>query len=76
VIRRFSSRRQKLDKSFLAARLTGAKAYDRIAGYKDQRIEKIDWEKSERVLSVTAKRTVLIKGWYQNEISWGGSNSD
>ena len=32
-IRRFSSRRQKLDKSFLAERLTGAKAYDRIAGY-------------------------------------------
>src|SRR5437773_9709662 len=32
-IRRFSSRRQKLDKSFLAARLTGAKSYDRIAGY-------------------------------------------
>ena len=33
AIRRFSSRRQKLDKSFLAARLTGAQAYDRIAGY-------------------------------------------
>ena len=30
---RFSSRRQKLDRSFLAQRLTGAKAYDRIAGY-------------------------------------------
>ena len=30
---RFSSRRQKLDQSFLAQRLTGAKAYDRIAGY-------------------------------------------
>src|SRR5437879_4246584 len=33
MISRFSSRRQKLDKSFLEARLTGAKAYDRIAGY-------------------------------------------
>jgi len=33
LIRRFSSRRQKLDTSFLASRLTGAKAYDRIAGY-------------------------------------------
>lgn len=30
---RFSSRRQKLDQSFLADRLTGARAYDRIAGY-------------------------------------------
>ncbi|MBN1666916.1 MAG: hypothetical protein JW862_07495 [Anaerolineales bacterium] len=33
VIRRFSSRREHLDQSFLAARLQGAKAYDRIAGY-------------------------------------------
>ncbi|HSB80738.1 MAG TPA: phospholipase D-like domain-containing protein [Candidatus Methylomirabilis sp.] len=32
-IRRFSSRRQKLVQSFLAERLRGAKAYDRIAGY-------------------------------------------
>lgn len=32
-IRRFSSRRQRLDKSFLAERLKGAKSYDRIAGY-------------------------------------------
>jgi hypothetical protein len=30
---RFSSRRQKLDQSFPAQRLKGAKAYDRIAGY-------------------------------------------
>jgi phosphatidylserine/phosphatidylglycerophosphate/cardiolipin synthase-like enzyme len=33
VIRRLSSRRQKLDHSFLTPRLLGAKAYDRIAGY-------------------------------------------
>ncbi|MDA2911235.1 phospholipase D-like domain-containing protein [Nitrospiraceae bacterium AH_259_D15_M11_P09] len=32
-IKRFSSRRQKLAESFLAERLRGAKAYDRIAGY-------------------------------------------
>src|SRR5258705_11685051 len=32
-IRRFSSRRQRLDKAFLTERLTDAKAYDRIAGY-------------------------------------------
>ena len=32
-IRRFSSRRQRLDRSFLSDRLRGAKAYDRIAGY-------------------------------------------
>jgi hypothetical protein len=33
MIHRFSSRRQKLAQSFLAERLRGAKAYDRIAGY-------------------------------------------
>ena len=33
MIRRFSSRRQKLAQSFLAERLRGAKAYDRIAGF-------------------------------------------
>ena len=33
MMQRFSSRRQRLDRSFLAQRLTGAKAYDRIAGY-------------------------------------------
>lgn len=33
MINRFSSRRQKLDQSFLNNRLTGAKTYDRIAGY-------------------------------------------
>jgi len=32
-IRRFSSRRQALDRSFLCARLDGALRYDRIAGY-------------------------------------------
>lgn len=32
-INRFSSRRERLDKSFLAARLNGAKSYRRIAGY-------------------------------------------
>jgi hypothetical protein len=33
LIRRFSSRRQRIDHSFLNARIKGAKAYDRIAGY-------------------------------------------
>jgi hypothetical protein len=33
MMRRFSSRRQQLDQSFLTQRLYGARAYDRIAGY-------------------------------------------
>ena len=32
-IQRFSSRRQRLDKEFLAKRLEGAVSYRRIAGY-------------------------------------------
>src|SRR6266568_2153988 len=32
-MRRFSSRRERLDQSFLAHRLSGARAYDRVAGY-------------------------------------------
>ena len=33
TIRRFSSRRERLDRTFLNARLNGAQSYDRIAGY-------------------------------------------
>ncbi|WP_061316337.1 phospholipase D-like domain-containing anti-phage protein [Clostridium botulinum] len=33
MLSRYSSRREKLDKSFLNDKLSGAKAYDRIAGY-------------------------------------------
>ena len=33
MIRRFSSRRQKIDQYFLNERVKGARAYDRIAGY-------------------------------------------
>ena len=33
TIGRFSSRRQRLDRSFLAERLKNARGYDRIAGY-------------------------------------------
>lgn len=33
MVNRFSSRRQRLDHSFLAQRLRGAQGYDRIAGF-------------------------------------------
>ncbi|AZI45163.1 helicase SNF2 (plasmid) [Deinococcus psychrotolerans] len=33
TVRRFSSRRERLDKAFLSTRLEGAASYDRIAGY-------------------------------------------
>ncbi len=33
MITRFSSRRQRLDRSFLTERLANAQAYDRIVGY-------------------------------------------
>jgi hypothetical protein len=45
VIRRFSSRRQRLDRSFLAERLKNARGCDRIAGYfSSSPLELVSWE--------------------------------
>jgi hypothetical protein len=49
LIQRFSSRRQRLDTSFLATRLNGAKAYDRIAGYFSSSILEVAGEALETV---------------------------
>lgn len=49
LIRRFSSRRDRLDKSFLADRLSSALAYDRIAGYFSSSILEIAGEQLEAV---------------------------
>ena len=48
-IQRFSSRRRRLDHSFLTARLVGARAYDRIAGYFSSSILEIAGEALETV---------------------------
>lgn len=48
-IRRFSSRLQKLDRSFLAERLRNAKAYDRIAGYFSSSILEVAGEELDTV---------------------------
>jgi superfamily II DNA or RNA helicase len=48
-IRRFSSRRQRLDKSFLALRLQDARAYDRIAGYFSSSLIEVVGEELESV---------------------------
>jgi superfamily II DNA or RNA helicase len=47
VIRRFSSRRQRLDQSFLTDRLVNAQAYDRIAGYFSSSILEVSGEALE-----------------------------
>lgn len=47
MINRYSSRRQRLDKSFLADRLDNAKAYDRIAGYFSSSILEVAGESLE-----------------------------
>jgi hypothetical protein len=49
VIRRFSSRRHKLDHSFLTPRLLDARAYDRIAGYFSSSILEVAGEALETV---------------------------
>ncbi len=48
-IKRFSSRRQRLDKSFLTSRLKGAKGYDRIAGYFSSSILEVAGESLESI---------------------------
>ena len=48
TVQRFSSRLQKLDESFLTPRLTGARSYDRIAGYFSSSILEIAGESLEK----------------------------
>lgn len=48
-IRRYSSRRQRLDRSFLAVRLKDAKSYDRIAGYFSSSLLEVVGEELESV---------------------------
>ncbi|MDP3106093.1 MAG: phospholipase D-like domain-containing protein, partial [Candidatus Methanoperedens sp.] len=49
MINRFSSRKQKLDESFLNERLVGAKKYDRIAGYFSSSILEVAGENIESI---------------------------
>ncbi|GAB6284259.1 MAG: phospholipase D-like domain-containing protein [Methanoregula sp.] len=49
MIQRFSSRKTRLGKSFLADRLDGARAYDRIAGYFSSSILEIAGEQIEAI---------------------------
>ncbi|MGH9427006.1 MAG: phospholipase D-like domain-containing protein, partial [Terriglobia bacterium] len=49
MIRRFSSRRQRLDTSFLSDRLKNAQAYDRIAGYFSSSILEVAGETLETI---------------------------
>lgn len=56
MITRFSSRRQPLDRTFLSARLKGARAYDRIAGYFSSSLLEVAGEEIE---SVTGKIRVI-----------------
>lgn len=51
-IRRFSSRRQHLDHTFLTERLKGARAYDRIAGYFSSSLLEVVGEELENVKGV------------------------
>jgi len=56
MITRFSSRRQHLDRTFLAERLKGARSYDRIAGYFSSSLLEVAGEEIE---SITGKIRVI-----------------
>jgi hypothetical protein len=51
MIRRFSSRRERLDRSLLSERL------------RDAKVEKINWESCAQVLDRREKERVLKAGW-------------
>lgn len=65
-IQRFSSRRGRLDRSFLTARLQGARAYDRIAGYFSSSMLEVAGEALE---SVAGKiRVVCNSGLHPRDV--------
>ena len=49
MIQRYSSRREKIDRSFLNAKLKGARSYDRIAGYFSSSIVEVAGEALESI---------------------------
>lgn len=49
MLRKYSSRREKLDEAFLNDKLKGAKAYDRIAGYFSSSILELSFEEIENM---------------------------
>ena len=49
MLRRYSSRREKLNEAFLNDKLKGAKAYDRIAGYFSSSILELSYEQIENM---------------------------
>ncbi len=53
MLKRYSSRREKLNKSFLNNKLNGAKAYDRIAGYFSSSILELASEELENMEGIT-----------------------
>jgi hypothetical protein len=57
-IQRFSSCRQRLDRSFLANRLKNASAYDRIAGYFNSSLPEVVGEELEFEIRYTAVEKV------------------
>jgi len=71
MIRRFSSRLQKLDTSFINDRLKGAVSYDRIAGYFRSSMLEVAGEKLEELIdSVKPKHPFDARYNQITEIDW------
>ena len=62
AIRRYSSRRQRLDRTFLPDRLRGARAYDRIAGYFSSSLLEVVGEQLETIAGPI--RMVCNSDWW------------
>ncbi|WP_020507582.1 phospholipase D-like domain-containing anti-phage protein [Lamprocystis purpurea] len=67
MINRFSSRRERLDRSFLAERLRGARGYDRIAGFFSSSILEVAGEELEALAGQV--RLVCNSGLHPEDIA-------
>jgi len=67
MINRFSSRRERLDRSFLAERLRGARRYDRIAGFFSSSILEVAGEELEALTGTV--RLVCNSGLHPEDVA-------
>jgi len=71
MIRRFSSRLQKLDTSFINGRLKSAVSYDRIAGYFRSSMLEVAGEKIEELIDSVKPKRLFDERYNQiTEIDW------
>lgn len=69
MIRRFSSRRERLDKSFLFPKLVGARGYDRVAGYFTSSILEVGGEAIDQMAPGAVVRVVCNSDLHPQDVA-------